>query len=360
MNFFRSTTRRSFVKGGAGLGLVTLTNSCFKNPTQQTAKERRLNLYHWRYYTGKNTISDFEKQFNVRVTTDYYASNDELFGRLTATPGQYDLIVPSDYMIETLIKNTMLDRIDSRRLKNLDNIEGLFRNQWFDPQNEYSVPYMWGSNGFGRNRKLVPSPVSDWDSLLAEKNRGKVGIIDDFRFTLGAVLKHIGLDANSISEVDLNKAGRYLLGKRQVIRTFSQDTPKEQLIAGDLSLAYGAGGDILQAAVENPALAYDLPSAGTIIFQDGMCIPKGAPNLDVAYDFIDFILRPEVSADITNTVLYGNPNHRARQLIRPDILNNESIFPSDDYIKNKCSHIHWIDDSAKALYARIWNEIKAG
>ncbi len=330
-----------------------------QNKKKSESKERKeLNLLNWRFYIGDNTIKNFEKEFNAIVNVNYYASNEECYSKVKNSPGEYDIIIPSDYMVDIMINENLLSKLDMSKLPNIKHIDSLFlgENKGFDFKDEYSAPYMWGSTGFARNRDYIDKEIKSWKDVFNGSSKN-ITVLDDIRFTLGSVLMFLDKDPNTLNKTDIEAAASYLKSNSDRIKVWTQDSPKDMLINGDALVSYAWSGDVLQAAKQNNAIEYILPEDGALIFQDGICIPKGAPHNELAHEFINFILRPDVSAEITNTIMYGNPNTTAHQLIKPFILNNKAIFPEKEYLE-KCKRIKDVGDMMDT-YNELWNSIRA-
>ena len=326
-------------------------NSC-KNPP------KKLNLFNWKYYIGDSTVEKFEKEYNVVVNISYYSSNEECLASLKSSKGNYDIVIPSDYMVGLMIKENLLSEIDRSKIDNFKNIDTFFigSKKGFDPDDKFSVPYMFGTTGFARNRTKIRTSIKSWDDFLAVGDSEKYTLLDDVRFVYGSLLMNYGYDPNTLNEAELKRVTDTLLKHKKNLKVFTHDTPKEMLINGEANLSYAWSGDVLQSSFENPDVVYELPEKGTLMFQDGICIPKEAPHPDVALLFINFLLRPEISAGITNTIKYGNTNREARALIDKNIRDNPVVFPSGDYLLN-CKRIKDLGEKI-SIYEKYWNLLK--
>jgi spermidine/putrescine transport system substrate-binding protein len=323
----------------------------------QQQGRRQLNVLNWDFYIGKDTLSDFERDFDVRVNYEIYKDNEQCLAKIKANPNIYDVIFPSDYMIHIMKTEKLLAKLDHSRLKNLSNVGQEYRGNYYDMTENYSVPYMFGTTGFAINTEFVRDENITW-ALLAEKPeyQNRISIIDDLRFTLGSVLIEQGKSPNTRDKVDLDSAVSLLRKVRPNVKLFSADSPKDLLISGSIWIAYAWSGDTLQAQKGNPKVRYLIPKAGSLRFQDGICIPKGAPHGDLAHEFINYLLRDDVSAKITNDILYGNTNKAAYGSIRLEIRNNPASFPAPGDLQK----LHWIEDVGESLklYQNAWEEVK--
>jgi spermidine/putrescine-binding protein len=335
------------------LAAILLITYCFQGFTNRKAE---LNVLNWDFYMGRNTIAEFEREFNVKVNYQIYKDNEDCLAKITAAPGSYDVIFPSDYMIQIMKVRGLLEKLERERITLLGNIGDQYRGNYYDPQESYCVPYMFGTTGFAVNRNFVADKEVTWALLAEPRFRGRISVIDDLRFTLGSALLELRYDPNTTNSAELKEAVALLRRVRPNIRRFSADSPKGPMASGDLWVAYAWSGDVLQAQRSNPAIEYIIPSAGSLRFQDGICIPKGARNSDVAHHFINYLLRPDVSAAITNDILYGNTNEKAISQIRQEVRENHASFPTDDEFA-RCRRILDVGDSLK-LYEEAWEEVK--
>ncbi|RME93054.1 MAG: spermidine/putrescine ABC transporter substrate-binding protein [Candidatus Hydrogenedentota bacterium] len=326
-----------------------------KKQAEKLSKE--LNVYNWSYYIGKNTIPNFEREFNVKVNYDNYSSNEELLAKLQSGAKGYDVIFPSDYMVQIMIKQKLLEPLNMKNIPNFKNIAQKFKNLPFDPNNKFSIPYLWGTTGIGINTEKVQDYVDGWDILWNMKYKGRITILDDMRFGIVPALKKLGYSINTTNPKELEEAKRLLMIQKPLVKAYTSDTYIDMLKSGDSWIAYGYSGDIYQVAKENPSIRYVIPKEGTCIWVDNMCIPKGAPHKYTAEVFINYILRPEVSAEISNETWYANPNEASYGLTNPKIINDPSIYPPKE-ILDKCEFLKDVGD-ATILYSKIWSQVKS-
>lgn len=316
-----------------------------------------LNFYNWSYYIGEETIPEFEDEFSVRVRYDNFSSNSEILAKMQAGGSGYDIIVPSDYMVEIMIQLDMLQPINFDNIPNIENIDPRFRNLPFDPENKYSIPYQWGTTGIGINTKFIKENVDSWNILWDEKYSGRISILDDMRSGLVPALKLLGYSVNTRDQSELEEARDLMIKQKQYVRTYSSETYMDLLKSGDIWIAMGWSGDIFQVTKENPDIVFIIPKEGSYVWIDNMVIPKGAPNKFTAETFMDYILRPEVSAGISNYTGYSSPNKTAYPFIDEELLADESMYPSDEVLE-RLEFMHDVGDATR-IYNRIWNEVKS-
>lgn len=315
-----------------------------------------LNIYNWADYIGDDIIREFEREHGIRVIYNVFSNNEELHARLRAGASGYDLIFPSDYMVEVLIGEGLLQPISHDALPNLANVDEQFLDLSFDPGNRYSVPYLWGSTGIGVNTRFVREPVESWDVLWNTRYRGRIAMLNDPREVFGVALKRLGYSGNSRDLGALQEARDLLSAQKPLVLTYDSDNTKNLLVSGEVWLAHGYSGDVLMAADENPDIIYVVPKEGGLLWMDNMAIPKTARNVQAALKFIDFILRPEISARLTEEIQYPNPNHAAHEYMDEEILGNPAIYPPQEVMER----MEWLEDLGEMapVVDRLWTEVK--
>ena len=332
--------------------------SCSSN--QQSNEDKKLsdklNIYIWDGIVAPNTISDFEKANNIKVTYDLYASNEELLAKLQAGAKGYDLIFPSDYMIDIMIKQGMLEKIDFANIPNFKNINPNFKDLLFDPKNEYSIPFHYSAVGIAVDTSKVKDFKKSWGLLFDEKYKGRISMLDEIRYGMVPALKYLGYSINTTNETELNAAKELMIKQKKLVKAYSSDTYRDMLKSGELWIAQGFTGDVYQVMKENPNIIYFIPEEGSALAIENMCIPKGAPHKYTAEYFMNYILTPKVHGTITNTSLFANPNDSAKIFIDAKIVNDKAIF-IDKIIFDKCQYIIDVGNSTK-LYDKVWSAIK--
>jgi spermidine/putrescine transport system permease protein len=319
--------------------------------------ERQLNLYIWSNYASPEMLAKFEQRYQVKVRVDIYDSNEALLAKLQTGVVDYDLVVPSDYMISVLLKQQLLRPLDKTQLVNLSNVDRRFLGLPFDPQNQYSVPYTWGTTGIGyRKDKITVAPQS-WRVLWDERYRDHISMLDDMREVFAAALKQQGASLNATNPSEIAAAAALLKAQKPLVKTYDSGAFAELLISGDVWLAHGFSGQIGKAMLENPNIGYVIPAEGYTVWTDSICIPRTAPHPELAMLFINYLLEPEVSGQNTNKTGYATPNLAARQFIRPELLANPALFPPDESLRNY-EFVRDIGESVE-IYDRYWTEIKS-
>jgi spermidine/putrescine transport system substrate-binding protein len=324
------------------LALALALGSC--GPAQP-----ELRIFTWSEYFAEGTIPAFEKETGCVVRIDYIESSEKLRARLEGGASGFDVVFPSDEVVPTLIANGLLEKLDLARIPNAANVGAAFKGQPFDPKNEHSLPYMTGTTGIAYHvDKVKPAPTS-WADVLNDQ----AGLVDDAREVFAAALKAEGAPW---TPEGLAKAAKRLEGWKPKVW---DSNPKAKLVDGDVAIAQSFSGDALQAAeAMKGKVAYVIPKEGGTLWIDNLCVAKGARQKELAHKFIDFLLRPEISAAITNERKFGNPNEAAKKLIRKELLDNPLIFPTDE-LKKRLDLLPPLSPDLKKLLDKSWASLKA-
>lgn len=317
-----------------------------------------LNLFIWSGYLAPDTLKVFEQRFGARVQCDLYDSTEALLAKLQAGNAGYDVVVPSDYTVQILRKRALLSPINPAQIPNLDkNIDPQFLNRSFDPGNQFSVPYTWGTTGIGYRKDLVQLPINSWEVLWNERYRQKIVMLDDMRENFGAALKLAGYSLNTRNPQELEQAKALLEKQKPLLQAYNSSNFQELLASGDAWLVQGWNGQIVKAAQENPNIAYALPREGTTLFIDSLCIPTDAQHKDLAHQFINYMLEPETAAAVMNYTGYVLPNRAARSHVRKALQSNPALFPEPSML-GRCEMLEDVGQ-AVLLYDRMWTEVKS-
>jgi putrescine transport system substrate-binding protein len=345
----------------------------------RAAEDKVLNIYNWSDYIAADTVTRFEAETGIKVNYDVYDANETLETKLMAGESGYDLVVPSATpFLAREIAAGALQKVDKTKLANYGNLDPQILGfvAAADPGNQYGVPYLWGTTGIGYNPAKVkaalgPEAPTDSLKLIFDPANAKklaacgISLLDTPQEIFPAALAFLGTEPMSRTPADLDRAAAAVLAIRPFIRKFNSSEYINDLANGDLCLAFGYSGDVIQAknraaeAKNGVVVAYSIPKEGAMIWVDTMAIPKDAPHPENALRFIDFILRPEIIAAISNTVAYANPNLRATPLVRAEIRDNPGIYPPPDVRKRL-----FFDKLATPQYDRLrtraWTKVKTG
>jgi spermidine/putrescine transport system substrate-binding protein len=306
------------------LGLFFLSFSVF-------AKTEIINVYNWSNYMPKDVIMQFEKETGVHVNYSTYDSNDTLYAKLKADPGAgYDIIVPTNYFVDRMRNEHMLMPLDKSKLSNFKYLDKALLNKSFDPDNNYSVPYFWGSTGIVVNKKYFdPKTITSWKDLWDPRFKDQLLILEDPHDVFSMALMTVGYSANDSDPAHIQQAYLKLKALLPNVRLFNSDAAKVNYIDDDATIGMGYSGDTYQAMQENPDLVYIYPKEGYIAWIDCMVMPKYAPHADNAYKFMNFLMRPDIAAKLSQELGYASPNKAALALIPKEMRDNQAIYPDD-------------------------------
>ncbi len=319
----------------------------------------KIYLYTWVEYIDPAIKDQFKEECGVEVVETNFDSNETLLATLQAGGASYDIIVPSDYMVQIMIDEGMLMPLDYSVITNIKNMDDLNTHQYFDPDQKYTVPWFWGTSGFAVDTNVVKDYTNSW-SMLFDPNSpycGKISMLDDQRETLGAALMYLGYSINETDPAHLEEAKNLLVQQSKCVKAYDSQTNDDLIASGEVALAHIWTGDWSTVAADNEAISYVIPKEGCTIWQDNMAVPVGAPNPYTAMVFMNYAQYPEIAAQDAEFVGYGTPNAAAKDFMDPDMLANQGIYPPPEVE----AHLQWIEDVGPALelYDRIWTEFKA-
>jgi spermidine/putrescine transport system substrate-binding protein len=317
-----------------------------------------LNIYSWSDNIDPEVIKDFEEKYDVKVNYDVYSSNEELLAKLQAGEGQYDIIQPSDYMVETMIKLNLLEKLNKENIPNLKNIVSNFQTPPFDPDNQYSIVYTWGVTGIAYNKKYVKDNIDSWDDLWNDQYKGRLVLLNDSREVIGMALKKNGFSNSTKDLKQLETAVADLKKLVPNVLAFDTETIKQKFIAEEAWIGTVWSGDAAYIYEDNPNIEFVVPKEGATIWADTIAIPKGAKHKELAEKFINYLLEPEVSVKNYEAIGYSNPNEKAYPLHSEKYRANKMIFLS----KEELDRTEWLVDVGERLkdYDRFWTELKSG
>ncbi|ADI13193.1 extracellular solute-binding protein family 1 [Truepera radiovictrix DSM 17093] len=319
---------------------------------------QRLNVYNWTTYIAEDTIANFEALCDVSVTYDTYPTEDDMLARIRQGNPGYDIVVPSGTIMVLMINEGLLEPLNLENIPNVANLDDTFLDLPFDPGNQYSLPYQWGTVGIGYNRTRVGGEITSWREMFAYE--GPVSWLEDVRGIMGVALLLAGFDPNSTDPDEIAAARDFLIDNGSNVVYINQDDGQEVLLRGEADIVMEYSGDIFQIIEECDCddFAYVIPEEGTYFWVDNVAIPVGAQNRALAEVFIDYLLDPQVGADISNFTAYGSPNRAAIEagLIDEALLNNPGIYPSEEVEERLFTIIN--DPEAEGLYNDAWDEVK--
>jgi putrescine transport system substrate-binding protein len=345
--------------------------------TAAQAAEPVVKVYNWSDYIGETTLDDFKKETGIKVQYDVFDSNETLEGKLLAGRSGYDIVVPSNHFLGKQIKAGAFQKLDRSLLPNWDNLDPALLKQLEanDPGNQYSVPYLWGTNGIGYNVAKVKEVlgldhIDSWDVVFEPENIKKlatcgVSFLDSADEMLPAMLNYMGLDPNTHNADDIAKAEAKLLAVRPYVSYFHSSKYIGDLANGNICVAVGFSGDVMQAAdraeeaEKGVEIAYSIPKEGANLWFDMIAIPADATNVKEAHSFINYLLDPAAIAGVSDYVGYANPNLKAGELMDQDVLNDESVYPPQAVL-DKLYISSELPVKVQRLMTRSWTKIKSG
>ncbi|WP_238474472.1 polyamine ABC transporter substrate-binding protein [Pseudomonas cavernae] len=339
--------------------------------------ESTVHVYNWSDYIGETTLADFEKETGIKPVYDVFDSNETLEGKLLAGRSGYDIVVPSNHFLGKLAKAGAFQKLDKSQLPNWSNLDPALLKQLEvnDPGNEYSVPYLWGTNGIGYNVEKVKAAlgtdkIDSWAILFEPENLKKlsqcgVSFMDSPDELFPAVLNYLGLDPRSTNPADYQKAEAKLLAVRPYVTYFHSSKYITDLANGDICVAFGYSGDVFQAASraeeagKGVKVDYVIPKEGGNLWFDMMAIPADATNAKQAHAFINYLLKPEVIAKVSDYVGYANPNPKSLALLDESVRSNPAVYPSKEVLAKLYVSAE-LPPKVQRLMTRSWTKIKSG
>jgi len=320
-------------------------------------KSQTLRVYSWADYLDPELAERFEQENSCKLSIDTFDSNEAMYAKLVVGATGYDVLVPTSYMVKTLVKENRLMPIDQSKLTNLGYVDTQYLKRSLDPGMVHSVPYMMAPTCMAWLASKVKDPVASYSMFDRADLKGRITLLDDMREVLGAALRSLGFSLNSTDPAQLAKARDVASRWKKNIAKFDNEQYKSGIASGEFHLVQGYAGDLLQVADENGDIVVKIPKEGTAFSCDDLCIPKDAAQVDLAHKFIDFLTNPEVAAQNMEYIAYRAPNKTAYALLSEDFRGNEALFPSAEVFA-KCEPIDDLGD-ALSLWSKTWDEVKA-
>jgi spermidine/putrescine-binding protein len=354
------TRRLALVPVLALAALALVTSSCDRgsNSSSGAAGDKVLNVYIWSEYLPESVAKRFMDKTGIKLVVDTYDSNEALYEKLKSGVADYDIVVPSDYMVETLIAENLIQPIDRSKLSNFANLDPHWLDPPYDPGNKHSVAYLWGLTGLGYNKTKVQGTVDSWAVLFDEKHKDQISMLDDTRENFAVALKLMGKSLNETDPAVLKQAADMLKKHKPLVKAYDSGDFAKKLESGDVWLAHGYTGQLAKAAHEDKEKRFVviMPKEGGTVAVDNLCIPATSQRAEAAHQFINFILDAEQAGEIGNGTFYASPNQAARKFIRPELLNDPTIYPGEEVLK-RCEFIRDVGDTTK-VYDELWTEVK--
>lgn len=318
-------------------------------------------VYNWGDYLDPDVIDMFEEETGIDVVYEEFETNEIMYPKIQSGAIAYDVVCPSDYMIQRMIENNLLDEINYDNIPNLKYIDQKYMDlaKGFDPENKYSVPYLWGTVGILYNKKMVDEPIDSWSVLWDEKYKDSILMQDSVRDAFGVALKYLGYSLNSTDLDELQAAKNLLIEQKPLVQAYVIDQVRDKMIGNEAALGVIYSGEALYCQQENPDLDYVIPKEGSNLWMDSWVIPKNAEHKKNAEAFINFLCRPDIAKMNFEYITYSIPNSTGQALIEDDYMRNSTIaFPDIDQLKN-CETFNFLGDENEALYNELWREVKS-
>lgn len=318
-------------------------------------------VYNWGEYLDPDTLDLFEEETGIHVIYDEFDTNEAMFPKVEAGAASYDVICPSDYMIQKMIDHDLLAEINFENIPNIKNIgqQYLEQSREFDPENKYSVPYCFGTVGILYNKTMVEGPVDSWAVLWDETYADNILMQDSVRDAFMTALKLNGCSMNSLDEGELEAAKNSLIDQKPLVQAYVIDQVRDKMIGGEAAIGVIYSGEAIYTQRENPDLEYVIPKEGTNVWIDSWVIPKNAPNKENAEAFINFMCREDIALKNFEYITYSTPNIAAQELIEDEEIKNSDIAFPDFTQYDNLETFHYLGPEGDELYNDLWKEVKS-
>lgn len=315
-----------------------------------------LYVYNWGDYIDEDVLDIFEEETGIRVVYETYATNEEMYTKISRGGTHYDIAIPSEYMIEKMIRENLLEPVDLSKITNYGYIKDSFKNLSFDPNNQYSVPYFWGTVGIIYNTELIDGVIDSWDVLWDPQYAGLFTMMDSQRDSIMVALKKLGYSMNTHDLSELQEAQALLIEQKPLVLAYAGDNVKDMLISGEAAMAVVWSGEASAVIQEYPQFEYILPKEGSNLWYDNIVIPKGSKNIENAHKFIDFLCRPDIAFMNADYVGYSTVNSEVMEMLDAELKDTTYAYPKQEWIEN----FEIFNDPGDFIkeYDRIWTEVK--
>lgn len=321
----------------------------------------KLVVYNWGEYIDPEVLTIFEEETGINVVYEEFETNEILYPKVSSGAIAYDVVCPSDYMIQRMIENDLLTEINFDNIPNIKNIGKQYMGQsrQFDPENKYSVPYCWGTVGILYNKTMVDEPVNSWSILWDPKYKDNILMQDSVRDTFGATLKYLGYSLNSTDLDELTEAKNLLIEQKPLVQAYVIDQVRDKMIGNEAALGVIYSGEAIYTQKENPNLEYVIPKEGSNIWIDSWVIPKNAEHKENAEKFINFLCRPDIALMNFEYITYSTPNEAARELIEDESIRNSEIAFPDLSKYDNLETFQYLGTEVDQVYGDLWNKVKS-
>lgn len=345
----------------ACLAVLIVCGGVFYGSKEKLGGSNQVVVYNWGEYLDPEVITMFEEETGINVVYEEYETNEIMFPKVQSGAIAYDVVCPSDYMIQRMIENDLLAEIDYSKIPNIKNIGDTYMEQskQFDPENKYSVPYCWGTVGILYNKTMVDEPIDSWSVLWDPEYKDNILMQDSVRDAFGVTLKYLGYSLNSTDLDELQQAKELLIDQKPLVQAYVVDQVRDKMIGNEAAIGVIYSGEAIYTQLENPDLEYVIPKEGSNLWIDSWVIPKNAKHTENAEKFINFVCRPDIAKMNFDYITYSTPNTAARELIEdPKIRNSKIAFPDPEDLA-RCETFRFLGDKADVTYNELWREVKS-
>ncbi len=344
------------------LALTMAAAACLTGCGKSSAGENgEVVVYNWGEYIDPDTLDQFEEETGIHVVYDEFETNEIMYPKVESGTSNYDVVCPSDYMIQKMIENDLLAEIDFDNIPNVKNIgEQYFeQSKGFDPENKYSIPYCFGTVGILYNKTMVDEPIDSWDVLWDEKYADNILMQDSVRDAFMVALKRLGYSMNTTDEAQVKEAAQSLIDQKPLVQAYVIDQVRDKMIGNEAAIGVIYSGEAIYTQRENPDLEYVIPKEGTNVWIDSWVIPKNAKNKENAEKFIDFMCREDIALKNFEYITYSTPNTAAQANIEDeDIKNSKIAFPDFSEYSN-LETFDYLGEDGDNLYNEYWKQVKS-
>jgi len=341
--------------------LVIIAGGFFYSSKNDATAREQVIVYNWGEYIDPEVLDMFEKETGIHVVYEEFETNESMYPKVQAGAVAYDVICPSDYMIQRMIENNLLAEINFDNIPNLEHIGSQYMEQSksFDPEGKYSVPYCWGTVGILYNKSMVSEPIESWSILWDEKYSDQILMQNSVRDAFGIALKYLGYSLNSTDLDELHEAQELLLEQKPLVQAYVVDQVRDKMINNEAAIGVIYSGEAIYTQSENSNLEYVVPKEGSNVWIDSWVIPKNAKNKENAEKFINFLCRPDIAKLNCDYITYATPNTAARDLIEDEAIRNSTIAFPDTSILDRCETFQYLGTKYDKIYNELWREIKS-
>ncbi len=345
----------------AGIIPAMVLTGCGGGGSDKSADAGEVIVYNWGEYLDPDTLDMFTEETGIKVVYEEFETNEIMYPKIETGAVAYDVVCPSDYMIQKMRENDLLSEINFDNVPNLKNIgeEYLKSSREFDPENKYSVPYCWGTVGILYNKTMVDEPITSWDVLWDEKYKDNILMQDSVRDALGIALKRLGYSLNTTNESEIAEAADTLIEQKPLVQAYVIDQVRDKMIGDEAAIGVIYSGEAIYTQRENENLEYVIPEEGSNIWIDSWVIPKNAKNKENAEAFINFMCEPEIALKNFEYITYSTPNTAARELIEDEDIRNSKIAFPDASEMERCETFQYLGDEVDNIYNDYWNKVKS-